>query len=241
MDDRRRAGTDASYAPGMSVRISDLPEQERPRERLWRHGVAALSTVELLALVLRQGRAGQSAVELAAALLAEHGSLSGLAGAAPEELASRPGMGPAKAAALLAALRLGHDVDGGEAPAVVRRPDDLAALARRHLGGLRRERVLVVVLDPGHRVRRVVGVSDGSSDRCMLPVREVLNAVLRNDGTAFGLVHNHPSGDPTPSPDDLRATDQLAAAARTVDLRFLDHLVVTDRDWASVRAALPGG
>jgi DNA repair protein RadC len=223
----------------MSVRIADLPEQERPRERLWRHGIAALSTVELLALVLRQGRPGQSAVELAAALLAEHGSLAGLAGAAPEELAAHPGMGPAKAAALLASLRLGHRVDSGEAPSVVRRPDDLAALARQHLGSLRRERVLVVVLDPGHRVRRVVPVSDGSSNTCLVPVREVLNAVLRNDGTAFALVHNHPSGDPTPSPDDLRATGRLAAAAETVDLRFLDHLVVTDRDWASVRAARP--
>jgi DNA repair protein RadC len=224
----------------MSVRIADLPEQERPRERLWRHGIAALSTVELLALVLRQGRSGQSAVELAATLLAEHGSLAGLAGAAPEELAAHPGMGPAKAAALLASLRLGHRVDSGEAPSVVRRPDDLAALARQHLDDLRRERVLVVVLDPGHRVRRVVPVSDGSSNTCLVPVREVLNAVLRNDGTAFALVHNHPSGDPTPSGDDLRATDRMAAAARIVDLRFLDHLVTTDRDWASALAPRPG-
>jgi DNA repair protein RadC len=224
----------------MSVRISDLPEQERPRERLWRHGAAALSTVELLALVLRQGRPGQSSVELAAALLAEHGSLAGLAGATPEELAAHPGMGPAKAAALLAALRLGRRFDGGDAPAVIRRPDDLVALARQHLGGLRRERVLVVVLDPGHRVRRVVTVSDGSSNHCLLPVREVLNAVLRNDGTAFALVHNHPSGDPTPSPDDVGATERLAAAARVVDLRLLDHVVATDHDWSSALTALPG-
>src|SRR6266540_2139943 len=204
----------------MTVRILDLPEQERPRERLWRHGAA-----------------GQSAVELAAALLAEHGSLAGLAAAAPEELAGRPGMGPAKAAALLAALRLGRCFDAGDTPAIVRRPDDLALLARQQLGGLRRERVLVVVLDPGHRVRRVVPVSDGSADQCLLPVREVLNAVLRNDGSAFALVHNHPSGDPTPSSADLRATERLDNAARIVDLRLVDHLVTTDRAWASVRAA----
>ncbi len=221
----------------MTVRILDLPEQERPRERLWHHGAAALSTAELLALVLRQGCAGQSAVELAAALLAEHGSLAGLAGAAPEELAGSPGMGPAKAAALLAALRLGRCLDSGDAPLTVRRPEDLALLARQRLGGLRRERVLVVVLDPGHRVRRVVQVSDGSADQCLLPVREVLNAVLRNDGSAFALVHNHPSGDPTPSQADLRATERLASAARIVDLRLVDHLVITDRAWASARAA----
>ncbi|HEX6676808.1 MAG TPA: DNA repair protein RadC [Actinomycetes bacterium] len=221
----------------MTVRILDLPEQERPRERLWHHGTAALSTIELLALVLRQGCTGQSAVELAAALLAEHGSLAGLAAAAPEELAGRPGMGPAKAAALLAALRLGRCFDAGDAPLTVRRPEDLALLARQRLGGLRRERVLVVVLDPGHRVRRVVQVSDGSADHCLLPVREVLNAVLRNDGSAFALVHNHPSGDPTPSQADLRATERLASAARIVDLRLVDHLVTTDHAWASVRAA----
>ena len=218
----------------MTVRMLDLPEQERPRERLWRQGAATLSTVELLALVLRQGSSGQSAVELAAALLAEHGSLAALASAAPEELARRPGMGPAKAAALLAALRLGRCCDAGEAPPVVRRPADLALLARQQLGGLRRERVLVVVLDPGHRVRRVVQVGEGSADHCLLPVREVLNAVLRNDGSAFALVHNHPSGDPTPSPADLRATERVAGAARIVDLRLVDHLVTTDHAWASV-------
>src|SRR5436190_9825978 len=218
----------------MTVRMLDLPEQERPRERLWRQGAATLSTVERLALVLGQGSSGQSAVELAAALLAEHGSLAALASAAPEELARRPGMGPAKAAALLAALRLGRRCDAGEAPPVVRRPADLALLARQQLGGLRRERVLVVVLDPGHRVRRVVQVGEGSADHCLLPVREVLNAVLRNDGSAFALVHNHPSGDPTPSPADLRATERVAGAARIVDLRLVDHLVTTDHAWASV-------
>jgi DNA repair protein RadC len=224
----------------MTVRMLDLPEQERPRERLWRQGAAALSTVELLALVLRHGRSGQSAVELATALLADHGSLAALASAAPEELAGPPGMGPAKAAALLAALRLGRCLDAGEAPPVVRRPGDLALLARQQLGGLRRERVLVVVLDPGHRVRRVVPVGEGSADHCLLPVREVLNAVLRNDGSAFALLHNHPSGDPTPSPADLRATERVAVAARLVDLRLVDHLVTTDRAWASVSALLRG-
>jgi DNA repair protein RadC len=224
----------------MTVRMLDLPEQERPRERLWRQGAATLSTVELLALVLRQGSTGQSAVGLAAALLAEHGSLAALASCAPEELAGRPGMGPAKAAALLAALRLGRCFDAGDAPVIVRRPGDLALLARQQLGGLRRERVLVVVLDPGHRVRRVVPVSEGSADHCLLPVREVLNAVLRNDGSAFALVHNHPSGDPTPSLADLRATERVAGAARIVDLRLVDHLVTTDRAWASVCALRRG-
>jgi DNA repair protein RadC len=110
----------------------------------------------------------------------------------------------------------------------------MAAIAQRELGNLRRERVLVVVLDAGNRLRRLVVLSDGSVDRSLLPVREVLNAVLRNDGVAFALAHNHPSGDLTPSPQDTRSTAQVVEAARIVGLRFLDHLIVTAQGWASL-------
>jgi len=217
----------------MTVRIADLPKHDRPRERLWRLGPGALSQAELIALVLRDGRPGESAVELASALMAEHGTLTNLATATPEELTARRGMGPAKAAALLGALQLAHRLEAGESPPTIRRPDDLAAIAQRELGYLRRERVLVVVLDAGNRVRRLVVLSDGSVDRSLLPAREVLNAVLRNDGVAFALAHNHPSGDPTPSPQDFRATTQVIEAARIVGLRLLDHLIVTAQGWAS--------
>jgi DNA repair protein RadC len=223
----------------MTVRIVDLPRNDRPRERLWDRGPDALSRVELLALVLRDGRPGESAIELAAGLLAAFGSLSGLARATPEELASRPGMGPAKTASVLAALKLAHHLWTGEATAAIRRPEDLASIAQRALGNLRRERVLVVVLDGGNRVLRLVTLSDGSVDRSLLPVREVLNAVLRNDGVAFALAHNHPSGDLTPSPQDLQATARIEKATRVVGLRFLDHVIVTDQGWTTLRKAGP--
>src|SRR6266540_1012183 len=218
----------------MSVRIIDLPESDRPRERLWRRGVTALSDAELIALVLRQGRVGESALDLAAGLLAEYGGLDRLSTARAEELAARPGLGPAKAAALLAALQLARQLWRADAPVAIRRPEDLAAVAHGELSGLRREPVLVIVLDAGNRVRRVIVLSEGSVDRSLLPVREVLNAVLRNDGVAFALAHNHPSGDLTPSPQDLRSTEAIALAARLVDLRFLDHLIVTDLGWTTV-------
>jgi DNA repair protein RadC len=217
----------------MSIRIADIPEDDRPRERLWRKGVAALSNAELLALVLRQGRSGESALELAARLLAEHGGVDRLATAGAEELAAVPGVGAAKAAALAAAFQLGRNL-GGDLPDAVRRPDDLAAIAQQELAGLRRERVLVLVLDAGNRVQRVVALTEGSVDRSLLPVREVLNAVLRNDGTAFALAHNHPSGDLTPSPQDLHSTEAVALAAPIVGLRFLDHLIVTDAAWLNL-------
>lgn len=221
----------------MPVSIPQLPPDQRPRERLWSKGVEALSDIELLALVLRHGRPGESAIELAAALLAEYDGLAGLAGAMPEELAARRGIGPAKAAAVVAALRLGRRAELRSPSPAVRSPQDLVTTVRRELIGLRRERALVVVLDAGNRIRRVVPLSEGAIDHSLLPVREVLNAVLRHDGRAFAVAHNHPSGDPEPSESDIQITRELAAAAKVVGLRFLDHLIVTDEGWTSLRAA----
>lgn len=218
-----------------STTIPNLPESVRPRERLWARGVDALSTPELLALVLRCGCPGESAVDLAASLLAEYRELSRLASARPEELAARRGVGVAKAAAVLAALRLGRLLDSETPAPFCRTAADLANLVRTHLSDLRHERTLVVVLDAGHRLRRIVTLTDGSVDRSLLPVREVLNATLRNDGRAFAVAHNHPSGELEPSAADLEATRALAAGAQAVGLRFLDHLIVAGSGWLSLR------
>lgn len=214
--------------------MADVPARDRPRERLLRLGPEALSEQELVALVLGSGRRGESVLALAAELIAEFGGAAGLARARPEELTRRPGVGPARAAALVAALRLGRlaSVNGDESP-VLRRAEDVAAIALRELHGLRRERVLVLVCDAGNRLRRVVTVTDGELDRTAFPVRAILNAVLRHDGRAFAVAHNHPSGDPTPSPADVKATDELRRAVGPVRLRLLDHVVVGGTDWRS--------
>ncbi|MGH9222841.1 MAG: RadC family protein [Acidimicrobiales bacterium] len=219
----------------MSVVMAAVPPGERPRERLAAYGPEALGARELLALVLRNGTVGGSALDIADELMAEFGSLAGLAVARPEELARHPGIGPAKAAALVAAFELARRLD--RAPAgreALRAPDDVARVAGRHLAGLRRERVLVLVCDSRNRLRHVSPVSEGSVDRCLVPVREVLNAVLRRDGRAFALAHNHPDGDPDPSDADRRATDELKAAARIAGLRFLGHVVLAGADWRAV-------
>jgi DNA repair protein RadC len=218
----------------MGVQIRDLPPSERPRERLWAKGPSALTDRELIALVLRNGREGLSALGLADELLASYGSLAIIAAAHPEELASFPGIGVAKAAALLAACRLGRSLATDEPVKVVRGPEDIAALAVEELGGFRRERVLVVVLDGRNRVRRLVTVTEGKADRAMFPVREILNAVLRNDGAAFALAHNHPSGDLEASPEDIRATQKISVAASTLGVRFLDHVIVGGGNWARI-------
>lgn len=220
----------------MAVPMSRVPTHERPRERLLARGAGALTERELLALLLRNGTRGASALDLAAELLAEFGGLRALSAARPEELATRSGIGEAKATALVAAFELGRRADDdGAAPVRLRRPEVVARVASGALAGLRRERVVVLVADGANRLRRTVTVAEGSIDRAPLVVRDVLNAVLRHDGRAFAVAHNHPSGDVEPSEADRRATADLRTAATVVGLRFLGHVVVAGEAWAEVR------
>src|ERR1700722_4019526 len=223
----------------MTMSMTSLPARERPRERMLRCGAEALSERELLAIVLRSGLQGKSALDLATALLGEYGALSALARARPEELATMRGVGIAKAAALVAAFQLGRRVGLDNIPHVLRRPSDVAEVARRELDGLRRERVLVLVCDAANRLQRTIIVSEGTIDRSLLPVREILNAVLRHDGRAFAIAHNHPSGNPEPSDADRRATAEVRDAASIVGLRFLGHVVVADYEWRSIVTSYP--
>jgi DNA repair protein RadC len=216
-----------------SVRIHDLPARERPRERLAALGIEALSAQELIALVLQSGRRGESALEVAAKLLSEYGGVSSLAGARQEELSAFPGIGEARAAALVASFRLGRLGGSEDSPTTLRSAADAAAVAMAALADARRECVIVLVCDAANRLRRVVRVGEGSVDRSLVPVREILNAVLRHDGRAFAVAHNHPSGDPYPSEADVRATDDLRTGARTVGIRFLDHVVIAGSLWRS--------
>ena len=210
----------------MAVPMSAVPANDRPRERLVARGSGALSEQELLALLLRSGARGISATDLAASLLAEYGGLRGLASARPEELATRAGVGLAKASSLVAAFELGRRADHPDEPTIIRSAEDVARVARRELDGQRRERVLVLICDSANRLRQTAIVSEGSIDRSFAPVREILNAVLRHDGRAFAVAHNHPGGDPTPTASDVRATAEVREAATVVGLRFLGHVVV---------------
>jgi len=219
----------------MAVLMAAVPPHERPRERLFAGGAEALTERELLALVLRNGTRGVSALDLASELLADYGSLGALAVARPEELAGRKGVGPAKAAALVAAFQLSRRATLlAEEAVVLRSGDDVARAARGLLAGLRRERVLVLVCDAANRLRRTVVVAEGSIDRSLVPVREILNAVLRHDGRAFAVAHNHPSGDTGPSDADRKATTDVAAGAKTAGLRFLGHVIVAGQAWQAV-------
>jgi DNA repair protein RadC len=213
------------------VRIADLPTDQRPRERLLRFGSHALTDAELVAVLLSAGQTGENALMLAHRLLHAVGGVPGLARTRPEQLTQLAGVGPAKVARLMAALALPERRDKHD-EVRVSHVEDLVPVLRPPLAGLHHERVVVAVCDRRLRVRLVSAVTDGSSDSGPLPVRDILSLVLRNDGHAFAVAHNHPSGDPTPSNADLLATRQLAVAANTSGLQFLAHLVITESDWS---------
>jgi DNA repair protein RadC len=205
-----------------------------PSTRFTRCGVDALGAEELIALILQRGKRGQGGLETARRLARHFGSISRLGRAGPEELTALSGISPQQAAALVSSFRLARLATNEPVPARLSSAGDVAAVAMREIGDAARERAVVLVCDAANHLRRVVPISEGSIDRAFLPVREILNAVLRHDGRAFAIAHNHPSGDPTPSESDIGATSELRAAANVVGLRFLDHIVVGDGDWRRV-------
>ncbi|QNE77640.1 DNA repair protein [Streptomyces finlayi] len=219
--------------------MRDVPARDRPRERLLARGAEALSDRELLALLLGAGVPGQDAVELAGRLIVRHGGLYELSRLPAHELgAGLAGIGPAKTARVPAAFQLGRRA-APPSPSSRQRvcgSADLASIAAPLLHGLRHERVVVVVCDGAGTVLRTSVLTEGASDRSLLPVRDVLALVLAAGGASFGVAHNHPTGRADPSEADHRATTRLAAGAAAVGLRFLDHVVVTDGGWRRVQA-----
>jgi len=217
--------------------IRELPETERPRERLALRGPGGLTTAELIALVWGSGIRGRSAVELATDALAAHDGLSGLARATDIELASIPGVGAAKAAQLVAAFELGRRLlaDWPTARWMIRGPRDVADRLILQMGGLEREELRVVILDTKNHVLRVSTVYQGNISASLVRVGELFRDAVRLNAASVILAHNHPSGDPTPSPDDLHLTSEALAAGRLLDIALLDHLVIGHDAFISLR------
>jgi len=222
-------------APGRAIR--EVPLTERPRERLALRGVGGLASAELLGLVWGSGTRGRSAVDLAADVLARHDGLAGLARATELELAAVPGIGPARAAQVVAAFELGRRLltDWPTARWTIRGPGDLAERLILQMGRLEREELRVVLLDTKNHVLRVATVYQGNVSASLVRVGELYRDAVRLNAAGIILVHNHPSGDPTPSPDDLHLTAEALAAGRLLDIALLDHLVIGHDAYASLR------
>ncbi len=217
--------------------IREVPLAERPRERLALRGVGGLTSAELIGLVWGSGTRGRSAVDLAADALARHDGIAGLARATELELAAVPGIGTAKAAQLVAAFELGRRLlaDWPAARWTIRGPGDVAERLILQMGRLEREELRVVMLDTKNHVLRVATVYQGNVSSSLVRIGELFRDAVRLNAAGLILVHNHPSGDPTPSPDDLHLTAEALAAGRLLDIALLDHLVIGHDAYISLR------
>jgi DNA repair protein RadC len=218
-------------------RIRELPADERPRERLALRGAGGLSAAELIALLWGSGSRGRSAIDLASDALARHEGLTGLARAADGELEALPGVGAAKAAQLTAAFELGRRLmaDWPAGRWTIRSPRDVADRLILQMGRLEREELRVVLLNTKNVVLRISTVYQGNVSSSLVRVGELFRDAVRLNATNVIVVHNHPSGDPTPSPDDLHLTAEALAAGRLLDIHVLDHLVIGHDAWVSLR------
>jgi DNA repair protein RadC len=217
--------------------VRDLPAAERPRERLALRGPGGLSAAELIAVVWGTGSGGRSALDLAEEALARHASVGALARASDAELAGIPGVGSAKAARLAAAFELGRRsvADWPTGSWTIRSPRDVADRLLVEMGRLEREELRVLSLNAKNVVQRVSHVYMGNVSASLVRVGELFRDAVRLDASGVVLVHNHPSGDPTPSPDDLHLTAEAIAAGRLLDVDVLDHVVIGHDAWISLR------
>jgi DNA repair protein RadC len=217
--------------------IRELPAAERPRERLQLRGPAGLTGAELIALLWGSGTAGRSAVDVATDAIARFDGLSGLARASSPELEAVPGIGEARAAQLQAAFELGRRLlaDWPAGRWSIRSPRDVADRLVLQMGRLEREELRVVILNTKNAVLRVVTAYQGNVSASLVRVGELFRDAVRLDAAGVILVHNHPSGDPTPSPDDLHLTAEALAAGRLLDIDLLDHLVIGHDAYVSLR------
>lgn len=217
--------------------IKHWPEDERPREKLLKQGAEALSEAELLALILRTGSpsSGQSAVDMGRQLIQEFGSLRSLASASVAEILRLKGTGPAKAAAIKASLEIASRLNTARLMNGERftSPEQVYRHYHHRLRDRRKEYFMALLLDGKNRVLREVRISEGSLNQSLVHPREVFSPAVRESAAAIILVHNHPSGDPTPSREDREITRRLKDAGELMGVKVLDHIIIGDGGFIS--------
>jgi len=217
--------------------IKEMPETERPRERLQAYGAGVLSTPELLAIIMRTGSRGENVLSLATRIVSHFGSLPGLARASVEELAAVRGIGVAKACEIRAAVELGirlaASVDNLK-PAI-HGPADAAGLVLTEMSLLTEEELRVLVLDTKNQVLTIHQLYRGTANSAPVRPAEVFREAIRRNGTGIIVVHNHPSGDPSPSAEDVQTTQRLFETGKLLAIDLLDHLIVAGGRYFSLR------
>ncbi len=222
---------------GSHLRVGELPEHERPRERLFRLGPSSLTSAELIAILLRTGTGREDVMQLAGRLLGEHDGLRGLGSADAATLAHAAGLGPARASTVAAAFELARRATREDPPLhpLVRGPGDIARLLQTDLEALPHEELHLLVMDTRHRVLASTMLYRGSVNAAPGRVAELFREAVRMNATAIAVAHNHPSGDPAPSRDDVRFTQAIVSAGQLLDVNVLDHVVFGHGRYVSMR------
>lgn len=221
--------------PPVHARITDWPPEERPREKLMRRGAAGLSDAELLAIIIRSGAGRTTAVEAARRLLVSLGALTHLATRSFQELRIARGIGPAKAVAIVAAFELGRRAAAERRGERLRisSPEDVVRAYQPLQRDLRQEQFTVLLLDSANRLLRDVTVTSGTLNSSLVHPREVFRPAIAEPAAGIILLHNHPSGNPEPSTEDLHVTRQLVEASRIIGIPIHDHIILAGEAYAS--------
>jgi DNA repair protein RadC len=211
----------------MSDRICDMPDDEKPREKLAKFGASSLDHAELLAIFLRTGIKGRSAIQIGRDLIKHFGSLSALGSAGVDALAACPGLGLAKACQLVAAFELGSRAAREQVSReVLDSPEKIYEIFSREMAWLPYEKLLVVMLDTRLRHLATVEVSSGTQNQTISHPRDILRPVIMRNAYGFILIHNHPSGDPTPSNADNLCTENLLSLSKMLQVPMMDHIII---------------
>ncbi|MGA9116226.1 MAG: DNA repair protein RadC [Bacteroidota bacterium] len=218
------------------TRITDWPPDDRPREKLLGRGAGALTDAELLALLIRCGTGGRTALDVAHGILAEARTLRSLAGLAAQELMRVPGIGPAKAVAMVAAFEIGRRVQAGDGcpRVIIRSPEDAARVMIPRVRDQSTERFYALLLDSMNGLKREVEVTSGTLNASLVHPREVFKAAIDHRAAGLIVIHNHPSGNGEPSREDIQITRQLAEAGKVVGIPLHDHIIIAGDRFTSL-------
>jgi DNA repair protein RadC len=217
--------------------VHDIPQDERPRERLQKYGADSLALSELLAIILRTGTAGENVIELSGKLLAKYNGLAGLMSADFHELSSEHGLGPAKTAQMKAALELGKRLSmlQPEKRYQIKSSADAANLVKMEMMFLDHEEMHILLLDTRNQLVEHIKRYKGTVNSSVLRSAEIFRSAIVRNCPSVIICHNHPSGDPTPSPEDMDVTEQLVASGKLLDIEVLDHLIIGNPRFVSLK------
>jgi len=221
------------------MKIKDLPEQNRPRERFLKHGPEALSDSELFAIILRTGSPNENVIDMSNRLIKEYG-LNNLFDCSIKELQKIKGIGPSKAMQLLAMAELGKRYSQSKNPIKkISRSKDVFDLFHERLKDKKQEEFYVLMLNSKNNIVSEKLITKGILDASIVHPREIFKEAIKNSASKIILVHNHPSGDPSPSSEDLEITKKLQEAGQMVDIKVLDHVIIGNGSYFSLKERLP--